>query len=579
MLDTLPGGKGLKVLFEKMLGIHSAVLIITLTVARYLFRFSNMGLVDLLQGLLFLLAACVLIATIAVTRSRHDLKKRPWQFIISMIFLCTLLAILITRGTQGSVHQWSISWVTNLYLGFTAFITIFAHLITLAGRISPALVLPASFIVVIIAGTALLLTPRATVSGISPLDALFTSTSATCVTGLVVLDTETDFTFVGQFVILLLIQVGGLGLMTFAAFFAVSLGQNLGISDTVNLARLMDSDFAAEIKHILLSILIWTLTIETAGALLLYNTWSGMEELGWSTGETIWQSVFHSISAFCNAGFSLNSENLEGFQSSPVTGIIIGTLIVLGGLGFMLLTTLGRNWIFKLRTGRRKPLPVQARFVLLITGILILAGWVFFLAFEWNNTLEGMTFMEKLGNGYLEAVSPRTAGFNTVPTHQLLPVVKWFFVILMFIGASPGGTGGGVKTTAIGLLFLSLRSLLQRRIRPEIWKRRIPIFDLQRAGAVLIVGMATFGLSSVLLLVTENCSGDFSEMDYIFESMSAFGTVGLSTGVTGILTTAGRWIIIVTMFIGRIAPATLAAATIRVRTSRYSYPEARITIG
>jgi len=569
----------LKVLFEKMLGIHSAVLIITLTVARYLFRFSNMGLVDLLQGLLFLLAACVLIATIAVTRSRHDLKKRPWQFIISMIFLCTLLAILITRGTQGSVHQWSISWVTNLYLGFTAFITIFAHLITLAGRISPALVLPASFIVVIIAGTALLLTPRATVSGISPLDALFTSTSATCVTGLVVLDTETDFTFVGQFVILLLIQVGGLGLMTFAAFFAVSLGQNLGISDTVNLARLMDSDFAAEIKHILLSILIWTLTIETAGALLLYNTWSGMEELGWSTGETIWQSVFHSISAFCNAGFSLNSENLEGFQSSPVTGIIIGTLIVLGGLGFMLLTTLGRNWIFKLRTGRRKPLPVQARFVLLITGILILAGWVFFLAFEWNNTLEGMTFMEKLGNGYLEAVSPRTAGFNTVPTHQLLPVVKWFFVILMFIGASPGGTGGGVKTTAIGLLFLSLRSLLQRRIRPEIWKRRIPIFDLQRAGAVLIVGMATFGLSSVLLLVTENCSGDFSEMDYIFESMSAFGTVGLSTGVTGILTTAGRWIIIVTMFIGRIAPATLAAATIRVRTSRYSYPEARITIG
>ena len=579
MLDTLPGGKGLKVLFEKMLSIQSAVLIITLTVTRYLFRFSDVRFVDLLQGLLFVLAVGVLAATFAITRSRHDLKRRPWQFVISIIFLCALAATLIFRGTQGSIHQWSVSWATNLYLGFTAFITIFGYLINLTGRISPALVLPASFMIVIIAGTALLMTPRATTNGISPLNALFTSTSATCVTGLVVVDTETDFTFIGQLVILLLIQVGGLGLMTFAAFFAVSLGQSLGISDTVNIARLMDSDFAAEIKHILLSILIWTLTIETAGALLLYNTWSGMEELGWSTGETIWQSIFHSISAFCNAGFSLNSENLESFTSSPITGMIIGTLIVLGGLGFMLLTILGRNWVFRMKTGRRQALPVQVRFVLLITGILILAGWIFFLAFEWNNTLAGMTFMEKLGNGYLEAVSPRTAGFNTVPTNQLLPVVKWFFVILMFIGASPGGTGGGVKTTAIGLLFLSLRSLLQNRIRPEIWNRRIPIFDLQRAGAVLLVGMATFGLSSILLLVTENCSGNFTEMDYIFESMSAFGTVGLSTGVTTVLSTAGRWIIIVTMFIGRIAPATLAAATIRVRTSRYSYPEARITIG
>ena len=569
----------MKVLFEKMLGIQSAFLIITLTVARYLFRFSDVRFVDLLQGLLFAFAVGVLTATFAITRSRHDLKKRPWQFIISIIFLCALAATLILRGTHGSIHQWSVSWATNLYLGFTAFITIFGYMINLAGRISPALVLPASFMIVIIAGTALLLTPRATTNGISPLNALFTSTSATCVTGLVVLDTETGFTFIGQFVILLLIQVGGLGLMTFAAFFALSLGQSLGISDTVNLARLMDSDFAAEIKHILLSILIWTLTIETAGALLLYNTWSGMEELGWSTGETIWQSIFHSISAFCNAGFSLNSENLEGFTSSPATGMIIGTLIVLGGLGFMLLTILGRNWVSRMKTGRRHALPVQVRFVLLITGILILAGWIFFLAFEWNNTLAGMTFIEKLGNGYLEAVSPRTAGFNTVPTDQLLPVVKWFFVILMFIGASPGGTGGGVKTTAIGLLFLSIRSLLQNRIRPEIWNRRIPIFDLQRAGAVLLVGMATFGLSSILLLITENSSGNFTEMDYIFESMSAFGTVGLSTGVTTFLTTAGRWIIIVTMFMGRIAPATLAAATIRVRTSRYSYPEARITIG
>jgi trk system potassium uptake protein TrkH len=150
----------------------------------------------------------------------------------------------------------------------------------------------------------------------------------------------------------------------------------------------------------------------------------------------------------------------------------------------------------------------------------------------------------------------------------------------MFIGASPGGTGGGVKTTTIGLLFLSLRSLIFRRKSPEVWKRQIPNFDLQRAGAVLLIGMATFGISSFLLLITETHSGDqFSDMDYVFESMSAFGTVGLSTGVTGYLSTAGKWIIIITMFIGRIAPATLAAATSRVKTALYSYPEARITIG
>ena len=579
MLDTRHGGKGLKDLFEKLLGIENAVLVIVLMVTRYLFRFTSMVIVDVLQGILIVLAVAVFAATIGVTRSKRDLRKRPWQFIISIIFLCTMAATLIYGGKDGSIHGWSLVWATNLYLGLTAFITIFGYLVNLTRKLVPALVLPASFIIVIIAGTALLMTPRATESGISPLDALFTSTSATCVTGLIVMDTETDFTFIGQLVILVLIQVGGLGLMTFAAFFAVSLGQSLGVSDTLNLARLLDSEFTAELKHIILSILVWTLAIETAGALLLYNTWTGMEELGWSTGETIWQAIFHSVSAFCNAGFSLNSNNLEGFASSPATGLVIGSLIVMGGLGFMLLTLLGRNWVIRMKTGRNKPLPVQVRFVLLITAILIAAGWLFFLGFEWNNTLAGMTFMEKLGNGYLEAVSPRTAGFNTVPTDQLLPAVKWFFMILMFVGASPGGTGGGVKTTTIGLLILSLRSLLQNRSRPEIWKRRIPIFDLQRAGAVLLVGIATFGLSSTLLLITENCTENFSEMDYIFESMSAFGTVGLSTGVTSALTTAGRWIIIVTMFIGRTAPATLAVATIRVRTSKYSYPEARITIG
>lgn len=558
----------------------NTVAIIVLVLARYLFRFSNILIVDCLQGIMLFEAFAFLVAILSSTRGWNDVKRRPWQIILSVIFLAGTFTALINGETTGNIHGWSITWVTNGYLAAMAFIMIFSGLIKLAGSVSPALILSSSFMMVIFFGAALLMTPRATTSGISAVDALFTSTSATCVTGLIVVDTGTDFTFIGQVIILLLIQVGGLGLMTFAAFFAMSFGQQMGLAGAANLSRLMDSEFTNDLKHILLSILIWTLTIEVVGALLLYNTWSGMEITGWYTGHTIWQAVFHSISAFCNAGFSLNSNNIECFAHSPETALTIGTLIVLGGLGFMLLTTLGKHWVLRMRTGRKRVLPVQTRFVLLITAILIALGFGLFLLLEWNNTLQGMSIIEKLANSYLQAVTPRTAGFNTVPTSRLLTPVKWFFLLLMFVGASPGGTGGGVKTTTIGLLILSIRSLIRQRKSPEIWRREIPNFDLQRAGAILLVGMITFSLSSFLLLMSESGAEDsFSSMDYIFESMSAFGTVGLSTGVTEHLSTAGKWIIIITMFIGRTAPATLAAATSRVQTSLYRYPEARITIG
>ena len=569
-----------KAVLEWPLSLYNIFVVVVLFLLRYMFSFSNLFVMDLLQALLFLETASLFTAVVISTRKLNDVKSQPWQMILSVFLVAGGALALIKGETGGNIHVWTVSMVTNGYLIAMVSITISGKLIKLAGSVSPALILGSSFFLVIIMGTALLLTPRATTNGISPVDALFTSASATCVTGLIVVDTGTDFTFIGQVIIIILIQIGGLGLMTFAAFFAMSFGQQMGLAGARNLSRLMDSEFTNDLKHILLSILIWTIIIETVGALLLYNTWSAMKITGWSTTDTVWQSVFHSVSAFCNAGFSLNSSNLENFADSPATSLIIGTLIVLGGLGFMLLTTVGRHWMFRIREGRHRVLPVQTRFVLLVTSILIVLGTGLFLALEWNNSLEDMTIWQKLANSYLQGVTTRTAGFNTVPTSSLLSPVKWFFLIFMFIGASPGGTGGGVKTTTIGLLFLSLRSLIFRRKSPEVWNRKIPNFDLQRAGAVLLIGMATFGVSSFLLLITETHSGNqFSDMDYVFESMSAFGTVGLSTGVTGYLSTAGKWIIIITMFIGRIAPATLAAATSRVKTALYSYPEARITIG
>jgi trk system potassium uptake protein TrkH len=565
---------------EWAFSVQNKIVILVLVLGRYLFGFNSFILLDTLQIVLFCEAFVLLIATLLTTRSRSDIKRRPWQVILSIVFFLGTTIALVLGDVTGNIHGWTAAMVTNAYLFAMAFIILFSELIKLAGKASAAVILPSSFLVVISLGTGLLMAPKSTnACGISPIDALFTSTSATCVTGLSSIDVSTVFTFKGQLIILLLIQVGGLGVMTFAAFFTMSLGQQLGIRDEVNLARIMDSEFISDLKQIMLSILAWTFTIETVGALMLYNTWSGMDELGWSTAQTIWQAIFHSVSAFCNAGYSLNSTNLEQFAYSPATSVIIGSLIVLGGLGFVLLTSLGKHWLMQMKTGRKKVLPVQTRFVLVITAILIIVGTGVFLLVEWNNTLQGMTFIEKVANSYLQGVTPRTAGFNSVSTASLLSPVKWMFIILMFIGASPGGTGGGVKTTTIGLLFVSIRSLIYKRQTPEIWHRQIPNFDLQRAGAILLVGLATFGISSFLLLVTENSAGDYTDMDYIFESMSAFGTVGLSTGVTSSLTTAGKWIIIITMFIGRTAPATLAAATSRERSSDYSYPEARITIG
>ena len=470
---------------------------------------------------------------------------------------------------------------------------------------TPSLILPVSFMLVIAIGFVLLILPNATTEGISPLDAFFTAASATCVTGLIVVDTGAAFTTFGQVVIAILIQIGGLGLMTFVAFFALYMGRSVSYRQVLSLSRMMDSDFVSDLKGIISSILAWTFSIEAAGAFLLYVVWrpimSGASELS-----VIWHSIFHSVSAFCNAGFSLNTLNLMGFSDSPATCLIMGTLIVLGGLGFGVLTAIAASVMIRIRTGRGSRIPVQAKFVLLCTAVLVVGAFVAFLALEWNNTLAGMPLGDRLANAYLQAVTPRTAGFNTVDTSSVTAGMQWLFVLLMFVGASPGGTGGGVKTSTLGLMLVALGSLLGfphrrktggpgtspsgakamfgsrygQRPTPELWKRKIPLYDFQRAALVVVLGGMLFGLSSLLLLLTESgVSSGLEPMDYIFETMSAFGTVGLSTGATGHLTSLGKLVIIFTMFVGRVGPATLAAATGMKRQLKYSYPEARITIG
>lgn len=584
MLQSASEGKAsVRALGRVLFGPVNCLLVMALFALKHYFQIHDGWL---LQGLgLFFPAEALLLGVTPFLTSREGSipGRRSLWFLIPLLALVLGLLIHALDGLGIRRFPWSPdpAVLTSVFALLMAGRIFLKMVVNLSGRLNPALVLPASFLFTILLGAVLLLHPQATPRGMSIdfTDAFFTSASATCVTGLTVLDTEHDFTRLGQVIILLLIQTGGLGIMTFAAFFALSLGQNLSLRDAFSLSRMMDSDFISDLKRLLISIIVWTVVIELAGAFILMSAWRSLRP-GWSAGELFWQSLFHSVSAFCNAGFSLNSSGLEGFSGSPATSVIIGSLVILGGLGFGVLTAIAFNWLHYVRTGRRTRLPVQARFVCLITLILIALGFTAFLGLEWSNTLAGMTLEQKLANSFLEAVTPRTAGFNTVPTASLLPQIKWLFIFLMFIGASPGGTGGGVKTTALGLMFLSTRALLTGRLNPEIWKRRIPNFDLRRAGAIFTIGFTVFAGSSMALLISENESRSITEpMDYVFESMSAFGTVGLSTGVTPGLTTWGRWIIIITMFIGRTAPATLAAATFRVHSSRDQYPEARITIG
>ncbi len=578
-----------------------ALLVVALLVLRFGVGVDSGGFLRV-SDILFLLTSAGFAAGLMITRRDESLGQGlvsdRWLTLFTALYLLGIILRLAGAvGGGGDTTLWqdilALSIVYSLLCSLRTLLSQFGR--WMLGRLPPAAILPTSFAVVIALGTLALMLPRMTPpeQGIGLVDAAFTSTSATCVTGLIVRSTSQGFTVYGQAVILGLIQVGGLGIMTFVAFFALFLGHSAGLRQSVSLSRIMDSEFVSDLKRTMGSIVGWTIAIESAGAFVLYLLWSS-EPTGWSRAETLWQSVFHSVSAFCNAGFSLDPsllgaaggaaapENLEGLAHSAGTGITIGLLIVLGGIGFLVLTGIGASFMHRLRTGSRKRLSLQSRLVLVVTIALVVGSTALFLAVEWDGALSGMPLHLKVSNAFLEGVTPRTAGFNTVPTGELAPLTRWSFVVQMFVGASPGGTGGGVKTSTVALVLIGIVSLIRRKPGIELWKRRIPGHDMTRAAAVILLSFAVFALSAGALMLTERAvldSGTQREMGYVFESMSAFGTVGLSTGVTGGLTAGGRVVIILTMFLGRIGPAALAAATGRAVLPKYSYPEARITIG
>jgi len=415
---------------------------------------------------------------------------------------------------------------------------------------------------------------------LSWLDALFTATSAVCVTGLIVVDTATFFTSWGQAYILLLIQLGGLGIITFTSLIITALGLRLSLRHET-MAR-STADVAPHIDHRRLTrdVILFTFLAELTGMLLLYLLW--IPEFGF-TG-AVWPAVFHAISAFCNAGFSTFSDSLMGFWADPLLLSVVMVLIVIGGIGFLVLEEL---YLLRKATvkGPLFRLSLHSRIALVTTAVLLLGGWLLLTLFEWNATLGDMPLGHKLVNGLFMSVTARTAGFNTVDYSLAANNANFLTILLMSIGGSPGSTAGGLKTTTFALIGLVAWSRMRGYEIVHVAGRSVPEGTVQRSIGLFVV---VFGLVTVAIFVFTSSefawvgsadAGSF--LPVMFEAVSAFNTVGLSMGVTGALSETGRVTTILLMFLGRVGPLTFAAALARHRAKgagpfHYTYEDVGI---
>lgn len=434
----------------------------------------------------------------------------------------------------------------------------------------PALLLATSFASSIAVGTLFLSFPAASSDGVSvsPLDALFTATSASCVTGLIVLDTPVDFSHFGHMAILLLIQFGGLNIMVLSAFAALLLGRGLGLSGERAFSRALDLPMARSAQQIAAFIVLATVLLEAIGASLLAVSFA---RHGRETGEAIWLGLFHAVSAFCNAGFSLQSDSLTMFSDDPFNLITMCSLITLGGVGF---SVLGAAWA--LIRGRRQPnLSVQVRLVLWSSLLLVVLGALWFGTTEWHRSLDGLTTTDKVVNALLQSVTLRTAGFNSVEMGLLHPATLLMMMLFMFIGAAPGGTGGGIKVTTGAVLMGAIPAITQGRSRVVLFRRTVPLQIVYRSAAIAVIAVLVAFAATALILA----SHPMPLRDCLFEVLSALGTVGLSLGATRELNPFGKFVIIAVMFIGRVGPLTLALLLGRASLGRVTHPDARIMVG
>lgn len=435
----------------------------------------------------------------------------------------------------------------------------------------PSRLIGLSFAALILIGTLLLTFPAAAGDrALSPLDALFTATSASCVTGLIVLDTPSAFSHFGQVVILLLIQIGGLGIMTLSTFATLLLGGTLGLRGERALHRVLDLQTPTNAYRLTRFIVLTTLAVEGLGAVVLTFCFRA-EGFGW--GASLWRGAFHAVSAFCNAGFALQTDSITLFQDQPLALLAVSGLIVTGGVGFVVLAAL---WSRLTEPGRR-PVSVQVKVVAAATVALVVGGAVLFTLIEWNGALAGQPVVDRLANALFQSVTLRTAGFNSVDLASTHPASRLFMMMLMFVGGAPGSTAGGIKVTTMVILLAALRAASRSQGPVVLFRREIPHDVVYRSLAILVLSTTAITLTFFALLLVE--SQPFQVL--LFESVSAFGTVGLSLGATPELSALGRLIVVGAMFIGRVGPLTLALllGSAEVRRAELRFPESRLMVG
>ncbi|RMF58281.1 MAG: potassium transporter [Calditrichaeota bacterium] len=429
---------------------------------------------------------------------------------------------------------------------------------------------------IILLGTILLMLPWAsTTTPLSFVNALFTATSATCVTGLIVVDTATAFTLFGKMVILGLIQVGGLGIMTISTFLLYLIHGKLTLSSRGFLEETLSQSPMQHLRALLKTVFYATVSIEAIGTIILTVRFMGEMPVY----KAFFFGLFHSVSAFCNAGFSLFSDSLIGYQSDLIVNITIAILIILGGVGFVVLFELNQY-----RRGEVRRLTLHSRLVLLFSFLLICSGAIIFWLLEMENSLKGHSFLSSLEISLFQSITARTAGFNTIDLAHLSNPTLFIMIILMFIGASPGSCGGGIKTTTFAVLLAFIRSRFYNQPAVNIFQRRIPSEAVSKAVTVAFFSVVLISLLTMFLLITELTGVSHQEsrglfLEMLFEVTSAFGTVGLSLGVTPKLTALGKLLITFMMFVGRLGPITLAVAVGNREKTNYFYAQEDVLIG
>jgi trk system potassium uptake protein TrkH len=439
-------------------------------------------------------------------------------------------------------------------------------------KFKPVQILVVGFAIVILIGACVLTLPISSSEGVSTpfIDALFTATTSVCVTGLVTVDTGTHWSYFGKTTILMLIQIGGLGFMTFATLISLIMRKKITLQERLVMAEAMNTFSLQGLVKLVRYILFFTFSVEGIGALLLSLVF--IPEFG--IGKGIYYSIFHSVSAFCNAGIDLigNFRSITPYAENPIIILTIGALIVSGGLGFIV-------WheIFDYR--KKRKLSLHSKLVLTVTAVLIVGGAILMFIFEFNNsaTMQPMSAKGKFLSSLFAAITPRTAGYNSISTADMTPAGRFLTIILMFIGGSPGSTAGGIKTTTAGLLVMTVISVIRGREDTEIYERRISKDTIFKGLTISVIGITLVIVVSMILSITEVGAS----LEYIiYEVTSAFGTVGLTLGLTTKLTTIGKAVIAFTMFCGRVGPLTIILALGKNHSNNtIRYPEDKILVG